>query len=53
MVSDPEFWIPLFAQAGADTLLVHVEATPHIMRAIQLMHAMASKLAWCSILAHH
>ena len=39
MVSDPEFWIPLFAQAGADTLLVHVEATPHIARAIQLMHA--------------
>lgn len=39
MVSDPEFWIPLFAQAGADTLLVHVEATPHIMRAIQQMHA--------------
>ncbi|WP_125706967.1 ribulose-phosphate 3-epimerase [Lacticaseibacillus porcinae] len=38
MVSDPEFWIPLFAQAGADTLLVHVEATPHIARAIQLMH---------------
>lgn len=43
MVSDPEFWIPLFAQAGADTLLVHVEATPHIMRAIQQMHAQGVK----------
>lgn len=43
MVSDPEFWIPLFARAGADTLLVHVEATPHIMRAIQQMHAQGVK----------
>ncbi|WP_057893816.1 ribulose-phosphate 3-epimerase [Lacticaseibacillus brantae] len=38
MVDDPEQWIPQFAQAGADTLLVHVEATPHIHRAMQLIH---------------
>lgn len=38
MVDDPEFWIPEFAKAGADTLLVHVEATPHIHRAMQLIH---------------
>ncbi|WP_390404697.1 ribulose-phosphate 3-epimerase [Lacticaseibacillus jixiensis] len=38
MVSDPGQWIAPFAQAGADTLLVHVEATPHIARMVQLMH---------------
>ncbi|MFD1393600.1 ribulose-phosphate 3-epimerase [Lacticaseibacillus jixianensis] len=37
MVDDPEAWIPAFAKAGADTLLVHVEATPHIYRALQLI----------------
>lgn len=38
MVSDPAQWIAPFAQAGADTILVHVEATPHIARMVQLMH---------------
>ena len=37
MVEAPEAWITPFAQAGADTLLVHVEATPHILRVIQQM----------------
>ncbi|WP_461213181.1 ribulose-phosphate 3-epimerase [Lacticaseibacillus sp. GG6-2] len=37
MVEAPEQWITPFAQAGADTLLVHVEATPHIFRVIQQM----------------
>lgn len=39
MVSDPEMWIPAFAKAGADTMLVHVEATPHIHRAMQLIRS--------------
>lgn len=39
MVSDPEMWIPAFAKAGADTMLVHVEATPHIHRATQLIRS--------------
>lgn len=43
MVDDPAAWIPLFAQAGADTLLVHLEATPHILRMIELMHAKGVK----------
>ncbi len=38
MVDNPEAWIPAFAKAGADTLLVHVEATSHIYRAMQLIH---------------
>ncbi|MCI1985639.1 MAG: ribulose-phosphate 3-epimerase [Lactobacillus sp.] len=37
MVSDPEAWITPFATAGADTLLIHVEATEHIFHAVQLM----------------
>lgn len=39
MVSDPEMWIPAFAKAGADTMLVHVEATQHIHRAMQLIRS--------------
>lgn len=38
MVSNPDQWIPEFAQAGADTIMAHVEATPHIHRTVQLMH---------------
>lgn len=38
MVDNPEAWIPAFAKAGADTMLIHVEATPHIYRAMQLIH---------------
>lgn len=37
MVDDPEQWIPAFAKSGADTMLIHVEATPHIYRAMQLI----------------
>ncbi|WP_179395587.1 ribulose-phosphate 3-epimerase [Lacticaseibacillus absianus] len=35
MVDDPSLWIPEFAKAGADTLMVHVEATPHIYGTMQ------------------
>ena len=35
MVANPERFIPDFAKAGADYISVHVEATPHIHRAIQ------------------
>ncbi len=31
MVSDPAAWAPAFAEAGADTILVHEEATYHYM----------------------
>ncbi|WP_225047520.1 ribulose-phosphate 3-epimerase [Lacticaseibacillus kribbianus] len=39
MVSDPARWIPAFAQAGADTLLIHAEATPHLYGALQQVRA--------------
>ncbi len=38
MVERPERLLPAFAQAGADLLTVHVEATPHIHRALQQIH---------------
>ncbi len=35
MISDPIRYVPAFAEAGADGLTVHVEATPHLHRALQ------------------
>lgn len=35
MIEQPQRYLETFIQAGADTLLVHVEATPHIHRVIQ------------------
>lgn len=37
MVAEPEQFIETFARAGADTLMIHVEATPHIYHALQLI----------------
>jgi ribulose-phosphate 3-epimerase len=34
MVSQPENWIAEFAKAGADSITVHCEATPHLNRLI-------------------
>ncbi|MBI5877003.1 MAG: ribulose-phosphate 3-epimerase [Chloroflexi bacterium] len=35
MIEAPERYIDAFAKAGADTIVVHVEATPHLHRAIE------------------
>ncbi|MCX2455974.1 ribulose-phosphate 3-epimerase [Lacticaseibacillus nasuensis] len=43
MVTDPDMWIEPFAKAGADTIMAHVEATPHIHRTLQLMKASGVK----------
>jgi ribulose-phosphate 3-epimerase len=40
MVTPPEDFIESMAQAGADTIIVHQEATPHLHRAIQHIHAL-------------
>lgn len=37
MVENPERHVATFAKAGADIIGVHVEATPHIHRALQLI----------------
>ena len=43
MVSPPEDFIARFARAGADTLIVHQESTPHLHRAVQHIHALGKK----------
>ena len=37
MIENPEFYIPAFAEAGADMISVHQEATPHLDRALSLI----------------
>lgn len=37
MIINPENYIADFAKAGSDIITVHVESTPHIHRAIQMM----------------
>ncbi len=43
MVEPPEDFIEKFAGAGADTLIVHQEATPHLHRAIEHIHDLGKK----------
>ena len=43
MVEPPEEFIESFAEAGADTIIIHQEATPHLHRAIQQIHALGKK----------
>ncbi|HFC08341.1 MAG TPA: ribulose-phosphate 3-epimerase [Chloroflexi bacterium] len=43
MVEHPEPLLEAFARAGADLITVHVEATPHIHRALQQIHALGCK----------
>lgn len=43
MVEPPEDFIEGIANAGADTIIVHQEATPHLHRAIQQIHALGKK----------
>jgi ribulose-phosphate 3-epimerase len=37
MIESPELYIPAFAEAGADMISVHQEATPHLDRALTLI----------------
>jgi ribulose-phosphate 3-epimerase len=43
MVTPPEDFIEAIAHAGADTIIVHQEATPHLHRAIQQIHSLGKK----------
>lgn len=43
MVDPPEDFIEQFARAGADMIIVHQEATPHLHRAIQQIHSLGKK----------
>lgn len=43
MIMPPEPMLEAFAEAGADYLTVHVEATPHIHRALQRIRALGCR----------
>jgi ribulose-phosphate 3-epimerase len=43
MVESPEDFIERFARAGADTIIVHQEATPHLHRSIEQIHSLGKK----------
>ncbi|HOT93126.1 MAG TPA: ribulose-phosphate 3-epimerase [Anaerolineae bacterium] len=38
MIENPERYVEAFAEAGADMLTVHPEATPHLHRVVQQIH---------------
>ena len=40
MISDPMHYVPVFADAGADMLTVHVEATAHVDRVVQQIRSL-------------
>lgn len=45
MIEKPENYVKAFAEAGADIINVHVEATPHIHRVLQLIKSFGVKAA--------
>jgi ribulose-phosphate 3-epimerase len=44
MIAEPERYAEAFAKAGADTLIVHQENSPHLDRTIQLVRALGKKV---------
>jgi ribulose-phosphate 3-epimerase len=47
MISDPMRYAPAFADAGADGLTVHVEATPHLHRILQQIRSLGVRPGVC------
>jgi ribulose-phosphate 3-epimerase len=43
MVTPPEDFVAAFAEAGADTIIVHEEATPHLHRVIEQIRSLGKK----------
>lgn len=43
MIVEPDRFIKPFADAGADNITVHIEASPHLHRTIQLIHEAGCK----------
>jgi ribulose-phosphate 3-epimerase len=43
MIANPDNYVQQFAKAGADYITVHVEATPHLHRTIQLIKSTGKK----------
>ena len=43
MIADPDRYIPDFAKAGADIIVVHAEATHHLHRTVQLIKSLGKR----------
>jgi ribulose-phosphate 3-epimerase len=43
MIADPDLYIPDFAKAGSDIIVVHAEATNHLHRTVQLIKSFGKK----------
>ena len=43
MIANPDLYIPDFARAGADIIVVHAEATHHLHRTVQLIKSFGKK----------
>ena len=43
MISPVDFYVPHFAEAGADIITVHPEAGPHLHRTLQLIRSLGKK----------
>jgi ribulose-phosphate 3-epimerase len=43
MIENPDLYIPDFARAGADFIVVHAEATRHLHRTVQLIKSLGKK----------
>ena len=44
MITDPDFYAPLFRDAGADLITVHAEAVDHLHRTVQVVRATGAKV---------
>lgn len=45
MITNPEEFVPIFAKAGADIIIVHQEVTPHLHRIVQQIKSLGKKAA--------
>ncbi len=43
MISEPDRYLEAFAQAGADTMIVHQECAIHLHRSVQAIHALGKR----------
>lgn len=43
MIVEPERYVPLFAETGADLLIVHSEVSPHLYRTLQQIHDLGKR----------
>src|SRR5438270_5972077 len=43
MISDPDKYVPAFIDAGADLILVHQEACPHLDRTLNMIRELGAR----------